>query len=78
VFIADDALLFPFKSVLWILREVYNAVLQETRNEAESIRTELSQLYRLLERGDIAEADFDLREKDNRDGEGQDDMTRSG
>jgi hypothetical protein len=64
VFIADDVILFPFKSILFICREIYNAAIQEIASEADAIRTELSQLYLALEGGSLTEAAFDARESD--------------
>ena len=62
MFIADDVLMFPFKSVLSIFREIYNAAVQEMAAEADAIRAELSQLYLALEAGTLAEEAFDARE----------------
>jgi hypothetical protein len=63
VFIVDNVLLCPFKSLMWIFREIHDTALQDSRNEAEATRLELGQLYRSLETGAISEADFDLRER---------------
>ena len=63
MFLVDDAILCPFKGFLWIVREIYAAAVEDSKNEAEGIRQELSQLYRELERGAISESDFDLREQ---------------
>ena len=41
----DDVLVFPFKSLLMVFREIYNAAIQEQEQEGEHIRLELSQLY---------------------------------
>jgi Gas vesicle protein G len=64
VFLADDVLLFPFKSILTIFREIYNAAVQEMAGEAESIRVELSRLYQLLEQGAIDDETFDAQERE--------------
>ena len=61
--IVDDILLFPARSILWIFREVYNAAQQEVASEAELIKTELRELYMMLETGRISEEEFDTREK---------------
>lgn len=63
MFLVDDALLCPFKGFLWIVREIHNAAIEDSKNEAETIRQELSQLYRELETGAISESDFDTREQ---------------
>jgi len=61
--IIDDILLFPIKSILWMFREIHNAAQQELATEAETITTELSELYMMLETGRITEDEFDAREK---------------
>lgn len=62
--IIDDILLFPFRSILWIFREVHNAAQQELAGEAELITAELSELYMMLETGKISEQEFATREKE--------------
>ena len=62
MFIVDDILLFPAKSLIWIFRELHNAVQQEQTNESESLTIELSELYMMLETGKITEEEFDKRE----------------
>jgi len=64
VLIIDDILLFPFRSILWIFREVHNAAQQELAGEAELITAELSELYMMLETGKISEQEFATREKE--------------
>ena len=61
--IVDDVLCFPFKSLLFLLREVHNAALQETVEESEAIRRELSTLYLELEGGRLTDDAFDARER---------------
>jgi len=61
--IIDDILLSPIHGILWVFRELYNSAQQEMENEAESITSELSELYMMLETGRITEAEFDAREK---------------
>ena len=62
--IVDDILFFPIKSILWIFKELYKAAYQELESEQESITTELSDLYMMLETGKITEAEFDAKEKE--------------
>jgi len=64
VFLADDVLMFPFKSLLKVFREIYKAALEEIKAEADSIRLELSQLYLALESGAVTEESFDSRERE--------------
>jgi hypothetical protein len=61
--LVDDILLFPIRSILWIFRELHDSARQEIENEAESITTELSDLYMMLETERITEDEFDAREK---------------
>jgi hypothetical protein len=63
VFLADDIVLFPVKSLLSLFREIYNAAVQEIAEEADSIRAELGELYKQLEAGTLDEAAFDVREQ---------------
>jgi len=63
VLIVDDILLFPVRSILWIFREVHDAAQQELATEAELIKTELRELYMMLETGRISEEEFETREK---------------
>ncbi len=63
MFLADDIVLFPVKSILSLFREIYNAAVQEMAEEADSIRAQLGELYLSLEAGTIDEATFDAREQ---------------
>lgn len=60
----DDIALFPMRGILWVFRELHNAAMQELANEADSITNDLSQLYMMLERGEIPEAEFAARERE--------------
>lgn len=64
MFLADDIVLFPVKSLLSLFREIYNAAVQEIADEADSIRTELGELYQRLETGELDEETFDARERE--------------
>ena len=61
--LVDDLLTFPFRSLLWIFREIHNAAQEELANESESITAELSNLYMRLETGRISEEEFAKEEK---------------
>jgi hypothetical protein len=63
MFLVDDILLFPFKSLLWIFREINNAVEKDLQAEPEAITAKLSELYMMLETGQITETEFDAAEK---------------
>ena len=60
--VVDDIIVFPFKSLLMVFREIYNAAVQEMKQEGDRIRLELGQLYISLEAGNIDEATFDERD----------------
>lgn len=63
MFILDDILLFPLKSLFWIFREIHNAGMQEIADEADAITSRLSELYMMLETGRISEEEFDEEER---------------
>lgn len=63
MFLIDDLLFSPVTGIMAVFREIYNAAQQDTTNQAQTIRNELSELYMLLETGQISEADFDRHEK---------------
>jgi hypothetical protein len=63
VFIVDDILFFPFKSLCWIFREIHNAGIQEIAGETEAITSRLSELYMMLETGKITDEEFDEEER---------------
>ena len=61
--LVDDVLLFPVRSILWIFREIHHAAQEEIAGEADGITARLSELYMMLETGQMSEADFDAEEK---------------
>ncbi|EKD22137.1 MAG: gas vesicle protein G [uncultured bacterium] len=63
MFLVDDILLAPARGLLWIFKEIQHAVEAEQANEAEAITTKLSDLYMMLETGQMTEAEFDAAEK---------------
>lgn len=60
--IIDDLVTWPFSGLLWIVQEISNAASEDRLAEADALRGELRLLYVDLERGEISEADFDLKE----------------
>ncbi|MBM9521174.1 gas vesicle protein GvpG [Desulforhopalus vacuolatus] len=62
--LVDDILLSPVRGLLWVFKEISNAVQQEIDGEAENITAELSELYMMLDIGNITEDEFDAREKE--------------
>ena len=61
--ILDDILLAPFKGLLWVFREIDEAVRKEVQSEPAAITTRLGDLYMMLETGQITEEEFDATEK---------------
>ncbi len=64
MFLIDDLLMMPARGIMAAFREIHNAVQQDSANESESIRTELSELYMRLETKQLSEAEFEQREKE--------------
>lgn len=62
--ILDDILLFPFKSLLWIFRNIDSAAKEELSGQRDAITVELSEIYMMLETGQIMEEEFEIREKE--------------
>lgn len=60
----DDILMAPAHGLLWIFKEIQHAVGEEQANEAEAITAKLSELYMMLETGQMTEAAFDAAEKE--------------
>jgi hypothetical protein len=48
---------------MWVFREVHAAAEQALRDEYRSITTDLGDLYRMLESGEIGEEEFAAREQ---------------
>ena len=61
--LVDDLLLAPFTSLLWVFREIHNAVQQEKAGETEAVTRALSELYMKFETGAITEEQFAAEEK---------------
>jgi len=64
MFIVDDILLSPCRSILWIFQEIHDAAQQELADQAASITAELSRAYMQLETQQITEEEFQVREKE--------------
>lgn len=56
----DDLLLSP---LLWVFKEIHEAVQQERAGEADAVTRSLSELYMKLETGAITEQEFEAGEK---------------
>ncbi len=62
--VIDDILLFPVRGLFFVFQQINNAVQEEVAGDAKAIRTELRELYMMLETGRIIEEQFDAREKE--------------
>ena len=62
--VIDDILLFPVTGVLNVFRKIHAAAEQEFADQGDAIRTQLSELYMMLETGRITSDEFDSREKE--------------
>ncbi len=60
----DDLLMAPVRGLMFVLREVAQAALEERDGEERAVMAELSALHRALETGAVTEAEFDAREAD--------------
>lgn len=58
----DDILLSPAKGVMWLFREIHNQAEAEQSGEVDRLRDALTDLYRMLETGVVAEEEFERRE----------------
>ena len=63
MFLIDDILLTPFRSILWIFKEINNAANREQADEAVATTARLSELYMQLETGAITEEEFSAQEE---------------
>ena len=63
MFLIDDILMAPARGLLWIFKEIHHAAEEEQENEAEDITARLSELYMMLETGQMTESEFDAEEK---------------
>ncbi|MBI5789438.1 MAG: gas vesicle protein GvpG [Candidatus Schekmanbacteria bacterium] len=64
MFLIDDILLFPTRSLFWVFRNIHDAAAQELAQEAGNITVRLNELYMMLETKQITEEEFDAREKE--------------
>lgn len=64
MFLLDDILLAPIKGLTAVCQRVHEAAQQDLEQQERSILASLAELYRLLETGEIADADFNTRECD--------------
>ena len=62
--IIDDILFAPVRGMLSVFQELYKAAQDEHAGQEEDIRTELTELYMMLETHRITEDEFNAREKE--------------
>jgi len=63
MFLIDDIILAPVRGLFWVFKEIRDTAEEEQANEAEDITAKLSELYMMLETGQMTEAEFDAEEK---------------
>ncbi len=63
MFLVDDILLSPIRSVLWVFREIQKVAQEELEGEGRTITEQLRMLYMQLETGRITEEEFVAEEK---------------
>jgi hypothetical protein len=63
MFLIDDILMAPARGLFWVFKEIHRAAEEAQANEADAITAQLSDLYMMLETGQMTEAEFDAAEK---------------
>jgi hypothetical protein len=63
MFLIDDALLAPFRGLMWIVEKIDEAARDEMAGETAAITERLRALYLMLESGQVTEAEFDEAER---------------
>ena len=64
MFLIDNVLLSPVSGVMYIFREIQAAAEAEATKNADTLRTQLAELYGMLESGRISSDQFDEKEKE--------------
>ena len=62
--LVDNILLFPLTGFLSVLRKIHAAAEQEYANEGDTVRTQLTDLYMMLETGRITTEEFTSKESE--------------
>jgi ABC-type phosphate transport system auxiliary subunit len=62
VLLIDDILLAPVHGLLWVARQIDDAVRQEQDREEEELQARLRELHQRLEAGQLTEAEFEAQE----------------
>ena len=63
MFLVDDVIFFPVRSLVWIFREIHRVAEKDMAGEPAAITAKLGELYMMLETGQMTEAEFDAAEK---------------
>jgi len=62
-FLLDTILLAPLKGVVWLAEKIHEQAEKELMDE-EGVKHRLTELYMLLETGQISEEEFEQREEE--------------
>lgn len=62
MFLLDSLLFAPLHGLLWLARQIDEAVSQDQEKEAEEIQARLRELYQRLESGQLEEQEFEAQE----------------
>ena len=60
--LVDDILFSPVKGITWVFKQIHQLAEEELEGEADRIRNSLTELYMMLETGEISEEEFERRE----------------
>jgi len=60
--LVDDILLSPVRGITWVFKQIHQLAEEELEGEADRIRDSLTELYMMLETGEISEEEFERRE----------------
>jgi hypothetical protein len=60
--LVDDILFSPIKGITWVFKQIHQLAEEELEGEADRIRESLTDLYMMLETGEISEDEFERRE----------------
>lgn len=63
MFLIDSIVGAPIRGVIWVAEKIHTAALDEEQQDVEAITGQLTELYHLMESGQISEAEFDEQEE---------------
>jgi hypothetical protein len=64
MFLLDDILFAPMKGLMAIGRHIQNTAQEQLEDQEKAIIAELTEIYRMLESGQISDEEFNTREAD--------------